>query len=661
MNDLQFDYDEGILLQAIEVERYGVNEDTLEEMILTNKNIFCIYEKRNGLFSKPEKIVDKIPLESIKVVNGKAQIMQIVHADYGDVVQFVYKNSRREYFSFNEPEKEVAKWINTINTAITGDDTPLIVIDEPKKKKKLGLFVANKKIKADDKKQMPIEEAVEESVQTDNKVSTASAAPSSDLKSVTITEKQTNENVSKPISNDAYKVAYCSHCGQQLTYGAKFCSECGAPTQVAYQHIQANERRKEYVGSIRKCPACGEEITSFTAICPACGHELNSTKVSSTLERFMEQVNKCEELIANSQSPNGTGWSSWSKSKKVWWVIFNIFFTCIPLVIYLIIPLIRIKSTPKLSKEEKQMASLIENFPFPNDRESILEALVYTKEKIDFISKEKVDRKSAYWMRLWGSKAEQLKQKADLMFPNDTIVKQSYAEILADENRVNNIIKMKALAGVAILVLAIIYVFVRNGTIDDIRTANTVLEIPETELSSVMPQIEGGKGKVVTNNSTYFSVEYYGISDSEFENYKKVCKEQGFTIDCENTGSLFDAYNSDGYNIRITYYSKEMHITVTDAMEMRTIKWPDSEVANLLPKPKSNYGNISTSRDNCLIVYIGNTTIDDYIEYVSACIEKGFDKDLRQSDDHYHADNADGYHVVVEYRGFNTIFIRIDD
>lgn len=50
----------------------------------------------------------------------------------------------------------------------------------------------------------------------------------------------------------------------------------------------------------------------------------------------MEQVNKCEELIANSQSPNRTGWSSWSKSKKVWWVIFNIFFTCIPLVIYLI-------------------------------------------------------------------------------------------------------------------------------------------------------------------------------------------------------------------------------------------------------------------------------------------------------------------------------------
>ena len=57
-------------------------------------------------------------------------------------------------------------------------------------------------------------------------------------------------------------------------------------------------------------------------------------------------------------------------------------------------PLIKINFTPKLSREEKQLASLIENFSFPNDRESILEALVFAKEKIDFISSEKVDRKS---------------------------------------------------------------------------------------------------------------------------------------------------------------------------------------------------------------------------------------------------------------------------
>ncbi len=92
-----------------------------------------------------------------------------------------------------------------------------------------------------------------------------------------------------------------------------------------------------------------------------------------------------------------------------------------------------------LSKEEQQLVSLIEKFPFPNDRETILAAPIFAKEKIDFISKENIDRKSAYWVRLWCSKAEQLIQKADLLFPKDVIVNQSYAEILDDKNRVEKI------------------------------------------------------------------------------------------------------------------------------------------------------------------------------------------------------------------------------
>lgn len=455
-------------------------------------------------------------------------------------------------------------------------------------------------------------------------------------------------------------MAFCSNCGQQLDDKAKFCSACGAARPVQ-QPANENTRKTVYEGEIRKCPNCGEVIDAFTAKCPACGFELNSKKVSSALQDFIKEINECEKIIANSPTSGKSGWASWNKSKRFWWVVLNLFFLCIPLVIYLALPLITMKSTPKLTTEEKRMASLIENFPFPNDRESILSALVFAKEKIDFISKETINRKTAYWMRLWCAKAEQLKQKADLLFPNDPIVRDSFNEITADENRVNKVIKIKAIVGLVLLVAAIIFFFVRNGTLDDLMVANTVVDIPETELSVLMPQIEGGKGEVVTNNSEYFTVNYVGISSSEFEAYKKECKDKGFTIDCENTGSLFDAYNEDGYNIRITYYDSKMHITVTDDLEMRTIVWPSSKVADLIPVPDSDYGNISSSSDTCLIIYIGNMTIDDYAEYVNECIKKGFDQKMSQTDEHYHADNKDGYHVQVEYRGFNTVFIRVDD
>lgn len=455
-------------------------------------------------------------------------------------------------------------------------------------------------------------------------------------------------------------MAFCSNCGQQLDDKATFCSACGASRHIQ-QTENENKRKTVYEGEIRKCPNCGEVIDAFTAKCPACGFELNSKKVSSVLQDFIKEINECEKTIANSPNAGKSGWASWSKSKRFWWVVLNLFFLCIPLVIYLALPLVTVKSTPKLTAEEKRMASLIENFPFPNDRESILSALVFAKEKIDFISKETINRKTAYWMRLWCAKAEQLKQKADLLFPNDSIVRDSYNEITADENRVNKLIKIKAIVGLVLLIAAIIFFFVRNGTFDDLKVANTVVEIPETELSVLMPQIEDGKGEIVTNNEEYFTVNYVGISDAEFEAYKKECKDKGFTIDCKNTGSLFDAYNEDGYNIRITYSNSQMHITVTDDLEMRTIVWPNSKVADLIPKPDSDYGNIYSSSDACLIIYIGNTTIDNYAEYVNECIKKGFDQDMSQTDEHYHADNKDGYHVQVEYRGFNTIFIRVDD
>lgn len=455
-------------------------------------------------------------------------------------------------------------------------------------------------------------------------------------------------------------MAFCSNCGQQLDDKAKFCSACGT-ARLVQQTANENKRKTVYEGEIRKCPNCGEVIDAFTAKCPACGFELNSKKVSSALQDFIREINECEKAIANSPTSGKSGRSSWSKGKRFGWVVLNIFFLGIPLVIYLALPLVTMKSTPKLTTEEKRMASLIENFSFPNDRESILSALVFAKEKIDFISKETINRKTAYWMRLWCAKAEQLKQKADLLFPNDSIVRDSYNEITADENRVNKVIKVKAIVGLVLLIAAIMFFFVCNGTFDDIRVANKVVEIPKTELSVLMPQIEGGKGELVTNNSEYFAVNYVGISSSEFEAYKKECMDKGFTIDCENTGSLFDAYNEDGYNIRITYYDSKMNITVTDDLEMRTIVWPSSKIADLIPVPDSDYGNISSSSDTCLIIYIGNMTIDDYAEYVNECIKKGFDQKMSQTDEHYHADNKDGYHVQVEYRGFNTVFIRVDD
>jgi len=364
-------------------------------------------------------------------------------------------------------------------------------------------------------------------------------------------------------------MAFCSNCGVKLVDGDNFCANCGASVVK-----QQTERKKEFVGSIKKCPSCGEEINSFTAICPACGHEINSQKVSDNLERFIAQINDCEREIAQTTSAN-RGWSTWSTAKRVWWVICNVLFACIPLAIYWGYPLITIKVTPRLTKEEKQLVSLIENYTFPNDRESIIEGLVYAKEKIDFISKEKIDKKSAYWMRLWCSKAEQLKQKADMMFPNDSIVNQSYAEILADEKKVNNTIKFKAIAGVAMVTAALIFMLFKNGTID---TTDYDVEIKwqTNGLFAYLPEPTVTNGKITMETEKQIQFELYKVSESDFEEYVTACKDAGFTVDITKTDSVFYADNEEGLDLNLFYYPNKKTLNVS----LDSYNWDEEDDSN---------------------------------------------------------------------------------
>lgn len=114
---------------------------------------------------------------------------------------------------------------------------------------------------------------------------------------------------------------FCSNCGQQIQEGAKFCASCGTPTNSEVHHESA-QRQFVYEGKIHKCPNCGEVINSFVSICPACGFELNSKRVSSVLQEFIKEINECEQMIANSPQAGKTGWASWNKSKRTWWVVY---------------------------------------------------------------------------------------------------------------------------------------------------------------------------------------------------------------------------------------------------------------------------------------------------------------------------------------------------
>ena len=363
-------------------------------------------------------------------------------------------------------------------------------------------------------------------------------------------------------------MAFCSNCGHQLADGANFCSACG--NKIDTIPMAHNEQRKMvYDGEIHKCPQCGEVINSFVSICPACGLELKGKGRSSSFISFVEKVNECEKRIASSPSAK-TGWNSWSSSARIWWVVLNVFCVCIPLVIYAVWPLLTTWKEPKLSPTEKQLTMLIQNFPFPNDRETVLASLIYVKEKIGFVAREKIDRKSAYWMKLWCTKAKQLKEKADILFPNDPIVQHSYVEILNDQESVNKAIKKKAMLGVAILLALSIFITVVYITSDDTESASRegydiTSEWQGNDLCAKLPQPNLTNGKTIIKSNQQISFELYNVDNDTFESYVQACENVGFDVNTSKTEMSFYATDAEGNTLSIFYYSsrKVMNVILT--------------------------------------------------------------------------------------------------
>ena len=258
------------------------------------------------------------------------------------------------------------------------------------------------------------------------------------------------------------EMSFCSNCGKPILDGAKFCSGCGAPVNVE-DLVENTIRRQVFAGKVVKCPSCGTVIPSFTAICPGCGHEINTTKVSSAIKEFAEKINECDRLIANSSSVPKKGWKSWGKGKKFWWVVLNIYTLCIPLAIYLLVPLLGMGGMATLTTEEKKKAALIDNFVFPNDRESILEALLYIRTQIGSLESGKIDRNTAYWTHIWKNKSVNIYQKAEILFKGDRIANDAYRDILLSEKKVKKLLRIRAIAAVVLMAALVMVVFSLGG------------------------------------------------------------------------------------------------------------------------------------------------------------------------------------------------------
>lgn len=100
---------------------------------------------------------------------------------------------------------------------------------------------------------------------------------------------------------------------------------------------------------------------------------------------------------------------------------------------------------------------------------------------------------------------------------------------------------------------------------------------------------------------------------------------------------------------------------VSDSVEYSEFTWPTSDIAELLPVPKSKIGYIEWEASYGFVINVAETTTDDFKSYADECKTKGFTENYRAGDDYYYADNIDGYHLSLNHRDGDIMFIRIDE
>lgn len=220
----------------------------------------------------------------------------------------------------------------------------------------------------------------------------------------------------------------CAYCGAKIPSESQFCPKCGKPVNE-----EKVESRQKFAGYVVKCPNCGKEISSYVAVCPACGYELKMEKKgSSSIQEFTAKIVEYDRKIGTQK----TGWAAWGTAKRVGWIILNIYLICIPLLIYNS----KRKKNPQTNYEAEKI-SYVENYIFPNDRESILDALIYVKNKLYSLTSHGANADDYKWAEIWKNKAGHLYQQAELLFPGDSIARDTFTEA---ENCFNQIKKAKS-------------------------------------------------------------------------------------------------------------------------------------------------------------------------------------------------------------------------
>lgn len=441
-------------------------------------------------------------------------------------------------------------------------------------------------------------------------------------------------------------------------------------------------RKEFYDGEVHKCPHCGEPLDAFVVECPSCHKQIRGSRGSSAIRDLSERLVAAETdkqriiIIKNFPIPN---------TKED---IFE----------FMMLASSNFDSSyyaTHLHEEDMSDAWLIKveqcykkaKLMFGNDPdfEKIeAEYLKLKKEISDQESKVRYERKAQETAQQREESSNIFKKsKFKIVLIIFSIIAAVFIAVAFNDGKVAagaiGVVMLAAFIVSFLMGLNVIKEKVRKMHLIPaiigfvliipyfaLYSSNAVSPGESTKWDDIIlheyaPAPSMNSARVMTNSREEFYIYSIKCTQSEYYAYVNECKDFGYDYEImEEDEYSYVAYNEDGYKLDISYIST-LTVQLNAPMSIQTIEWPSSDIAKLIPQPESLKGKIEWEHDYGFVIYIADTTLDEYKAYVSAVQNCGFNVDYSKGDTYFWADNSDGYHVQVRYEGFNTMWIRLDE
>lgn len=401
MVGLRIEYDEEIFAEASGVRwlfKLGNMNQYFDILVLTNKRIYGVYQKGNGLFKKPSEEMMELRLADIKITNGQPIVSK--KWDFNNLcwILEIQTNQGLHTFVFQEASKKNASLWETEIYKSFGLSTSS---DDQADAKKNGLSGIASNLK-------DVAESVLNKTANQVNVNKCNDKPSNNNNDIPV--QQSSEIPPIPNSQSP-KNRYCSNCGAKLNDSEKFCHNCGmaigmASQQTSFTHSthtstgNYTSRVQEFAGTVLKCPNCGNVISSLDAVCSACGMHITGKAASWSVQKFSDALMEIEKV--KTVENKGGLFAQIGYEERV---------------------------QNAYASYYSQKLTLIRTFPIPNTVEEIYELMMLAVTNIDVkISKNTLwnkmenSRSSAKEVSdAWIQKMRQAYQKAFISFPNDPV------------------------------------------------------------------------------------------------------------------------------------------------------------------------------------------------------------------------------------------------